>query len=77
MLDDVGVSGCVLDVVSELAVALWLLGCAKLDATAMDPAAAALPLLGVERWLRARDPMTAIPAKPPVAVTLRARERRR
>jgi hypothetical protein len=77
VLDDVGVSVCVLDVVSEFAVVLWLLGGANVDATATDPAAAALPLLGVERLLRARDPMTAIPAKPPVAVTLRARERRR
>ncbi len=77
LLDDVGVCIRVPDVVSELAVALWLLGCARVDATATDPAAAALPLLGVERLLRARDPMTAIPAKPPVAVTLRARERRR
>ena len=77
MLDDVGVSDCGLDVVPDLTVVFWLLACATVDATATDPAVVVLPLLGVERWLRARDPMTAIPAKPPVAVTLRARERRR
>ena len=77
VVDVVVDSVCALDVVSALAVVLWLLGGANVDATATDPAAAALPLLGVERWLRAREPMTAMPAKPPVAVTLRARERRR
>jgi hypothetical protein len=77
VVGDVDVTVCGLDVVAEPAVVLWVLGCVSVDATAMDPDAAALLLLGVERWLRARDPMTAIPAKPPVAVTLRARERRR
>ena len=66
-----------LDDAPELAVAP-LLGCAKEDAIATDPVGVALLFwLGVERLLRAREPMTAIPAKPPVAVTLRARERRR
>jgi hypothetical protein len=74
---DVGVSVCGLDVVADPAVVLWVLGCVSVDEAAMDPDAEALPLLGVERWVRARDPMTAIPAKPPVAVTLRASERRR
>jgi hypothetical protein len=57
---------------------LWVLDCASEDAIATDPdGAALLPVVGVERLLKAREPMTAIPAKPPVAVTLRARERRR
>jgi hypothetical protein len=68
---------CVLDDMTGFVVALWLPGCASADAIAAEPLGAALSRLVVERLLRAREPMTAIPAKPPVAVTLRTSERRR
>jgi len=74
LFDNVGAG--VLGVVPELTVALWP-GCVNVDVIATDPVGAALSRLGVERLLKAREPTTAIPAKPPVAVTLRARERRR
>ena len=74
LLDDVDV--CVLDDVPEPTVALWLV-CDTVDASATEPAGVALVRPGVERLLKARELMTASPAKPPVAVTLRARERRR
>jgi hypothetical protein len=70
------VCACVPDDVPELAVASWF-DCGNVDAIAADPIGVAVSRLGVERLLRAREPMTAIPAKPPVAVTRRARERRR
>lgn len=66
----------VVDDVPEFAVVTWPC-CVSVEVIATDPAGAALLPLGVERLLRAREPMTAIPAKPPVAVTLRASERRR
>jgi hypothetical protein len=68
---------CVLGDVTGFVVALWLPGCASVDVIAAEPLGAALSRLVVERLLRAREPMTAIPAKPPVAVTLRTSERRR
>ena len=73
-LDDADV--CVLGDTTGFVVALWLPGCASVDVIA-EPLGAALSRLVVERLLRAREPMTAIPAKPPVAVTLRTSERRR
>lgn len=51
--------------------------CGSVDEIATEPAVVALPWWAVERLLSAREPMTAIPAKPPVVVTLRASDRRR
>jgi hypothetical protein len=70
------VGACVPDDAPEPAAAPWF-DCVNEDAIAADPIGVAVGRLGVERLVRARDPMTAIPAKPPVAVTLRARDRRR
>lgn len=76
LLEGVGV--CAPDAAAEpeIAAALWL-GCANVDAIAADPAGAPFSRAAVERLLKAKELMTAIPANPPVAVTLRARERRR
>lgn len=74
---DADADACVVGDVTGFVVALWLLGTASVEVIAMEPVGAALSRPAVERLLRAREPMTAIPAKPPVAVTLRASERRR
>lgn len=68
---------CVVGNVPGFVVALWLSGCASVDAIAAEPVGAALSRLIVERLLRAIEPMTAIPAKPLVVVTLRMSEWRR
>lgn len=77
--DDAGADAdaCVAGNVTGFVVALWLPDCARMDVIAAEPVGAALSRLVVEILLRASEPMTAIPAKPPVAVTLRTSERRR
>lgn len=70
-------AACVEGDVPVLAAVPWLPVCVSVDEIATEPAVAALPWLAVDRLLKAREPMTAIPAKPPVVVTLRASERRR
>lgn len=61
-----------------LAAVPWLPACGSVDEITAEPAVVAvLPWFAVERLLNAREPMTAIPAKPPVVVTLRASDRRR
>lgn len=74
---DVCICICVLGDVAAFVVALWLLGCASVDVIAVEPAGVALSRLAAERLLKAREPKTAIPAKPLVVVILRASERRR
>lgn len=76
LLGDVGVCVPRATPAPGIAAALWL-GCVDVDAIATDPAGAPLSRAVVERLLKAKELITAIPAKPPVAVTLRARERRR
>jgi hypothetical protein len=68
---------CVEGDVPVLPAVLWLPACGSVDEIATEPAVVALPWLAVDRLLKAREPMTAIPAKPPVVVTRRASERRR
>jgi hypothetical protein len=68
---------CIVGNVTGFVVALWLPGAAGMDVIAAEPVGVALSRLVVETLLRASEPMTAIPAKPPVVVTLRTSERRR
>jgi hypothetical protein len=68
---------CVMGDVPGFVVAPGLPGCASVDPIAVEPVGAALSRPAEERLLKAREPMTAIPAKPPVVVTLRMSERRR